>query len=122
MSFPLTHRLTAATPTGTPALSVIDFSIGGLLVEAPEPFEIGSTVHLHLATTDGRLSGTFALRCLHTHPTIGGDRAPHLSALVFAHPLDDAARDALIQLESTGGDEPTPGPRRALRLVGDSRE
>ena len=95
----MTHRsgiqLHAATVTGAPALSVVDFSTGGLLVEAPIPFDIGAVVHLRLSTADGAPCGTFALRCLHAHRT-GADRTPaHLSALVFLHPLDVRTRALL---------------------------
>lgn len=106
------HRLTAATPAGTPALSVIEYSTGGLLVEADVPFEIGAVVHLRLTTVDGRLDGMFALRCLHAHTVITGDHAAYLSALAFVHPLDTDTRDALLP----AGSAPR-GPQRSLRLV-----
>lgn len=98
-------------------MSVIDFSIGGLLVEALEPFTIGATTHLYLAASNGRLNGAFVLRCLHAHRTIADDRVTYLSAFVFAHPLDDATRDALIQAGRANHDDPAPAPRRTLRLA-----
>lgn len=91
-----TPRLLAATASGSPALSVVDFSTGGLLVEAPIPFDIGTVVHLRLSSFDGASCGTFALRCLHAHRTAGIDReTAHLSALVFVDPLDVRTRALL---------------------------
>lgn len=112
-------RLHAATATGTLALSVIDFSLGGLLIEASTPFEVGSEFHLRLSTASGVFAGTFALRCLHSHRSSrNDDQGMHLSALVFVHP-PDAIRETLAHL----WEHPTPPvqrahqPQRALRLV-----
>lgn len=115
---PSPARLRAATATGTPPLSVIDASVGGLLVEADNPFDIGSVVHLQLSTPDGSLCGTFALRCLHTHRAVGRDQTPtHVSALVFVHPPDDRTRDVLSGLgHPVRARRPGDG-RRHLRLA-----
>jgi hypothetical protein len=115
---PSLHRLTATTATGLPVLSVVDYSIGGLLVEASEPFGVGSVAHLHLSTPDGRVNGTFALRCLHTHRTIGPEQAvTHISALVFVHPLDEVTREALSSPGPAERDHVPAESRHLLRLV-----
>lgn len=118
----MTHRseihLHAATVSGAPALSVVDFSTGGLLVEAPIPFDIGAVVHLRLSTADGVPCGTFALRCLHTHRTDGADRTPaHISALVFIHPLDVRTRALLAGPGHAPDREQAPESPRVLRFA-----
>lgn len=116
-------RLTATTATGLPVLSVVDFSVGGLLVEASEPFDVGAVAHLHLATPDGRVNGTFALRCLHTHRTIGPEQAvAHISALVFVHPLDAATHEALSRPGPASRDAGPGDSRQILRLVRSSTD
>jgi hypothetical protein len=115
MSLPSPTRLTAATATGTPTLSIIDCSVGGLLVQATEPFPIGSVVHLRLSTADGGACGTFALRCLHAHRTVGPD---HVPALVFIHPPDGRTRDLLTGLGHAGRPQPPRESRRLLRFTG----
>jgi hypothetical protein len=118
MSLPSHARLRAATTTGVPALSVIDFSLGGLLVQATEPFRVGSVVHLQLSTADGGPCGTFALRCLHTHRAVGPDQTPaHISALVFVHPLDDRTVRLVAGLGHTVHHRHQQQPRNGRRVL-----
>ncbi|MCC7043699.1 MAG: hypothetical protein IT183_07550 [Acidobacteria bacterium] len=117
MSLPSPTRLRAATATGVPTLSVIDFSLGGLLVQATEPFRVGSVVHLQLST-EGGPCGTFALRCLHAHRTLGPDQTPaHISALVFVHPLDDRTVGLVAGLERTVHHRHQQQPRNGRRVL-----
>lgn len=118
MSLPSLTCLMAATATGTPVLSVVDFSGGGLLVQAAEPFPLGSVVHLRLWAADAGRFGTFAFRCLHAHRTDGpGQTRAHISALVFVHPLDERTRRILAGLGHPGR-RPLPRGRRVLRFTG----
>ena len=98
----------------------MDFSIGGLLVEAATPFDIGSEVHLRLATASGVFAGTFALRCLHTHrSSTRADGTRHISALVFVHP-PDAILETLAHLWEHPAAQQSPA-HRGLRLVAHPR-
>lgn len=113
---PSPSLLNAAIATGSPSLTVIDVSSGGLLVQASEPLPIGAVVQLHLSLRDGSLDGTFGLRCLHTHrSTLPEQPTTHVSALVFVHPLDDSTRE---KLERLGDIPPDATPSRGmLRLA-----
>ncbi len=110
-------HLRAMTATGTPALSVVDVSVGGLLVQAAEPFPIGAVVHLQLSVPGNPL-GTFALRCLHAHRTVAPDRTTaHISALVFEHRPDERTRETLAGLGAPERAAPPSGSRRILRFA-----
>ena len=121
MSQPFTERLRAAAATGTPpTLSVIDFSLGGLLVQAEQPFELGSIVRLMLSTADGTTIGTFSLRCLHAHRTAASNATgaeAHISALVFADPLDELTADLLVSLAAPRLPHQPQDRHRGLRLA-----
>lgn len=121
LPLPPATRLRAATATGVPTVSVIDFSRGGLLVQAAEPFRVGAVVHLQLSSADGGPGGTFALRCLHAHRAPGPDQTPgHISALVFVDPLDGrtARRVAGLDLAPPHRAQQQPrSGRRALRFT-----
>jgi hypothetical protein len=111
-------RLRAATASGSPALSVIDFSLGGILVEAEEPFEIGALIHLSLSGADGTSCGTFALRCRHAHRSSVSLETPvFVSALVFVHPLDKQTARLLTRLSEPPCSGPQPASRGGLRLA-----
>jgi hypothetical protein len=118
MTPPFPERLRAATTTGTPVLTVIDFSLGGLLVQASEAFEIGSVVHLTLSAGEEAPVGSFALRCLHAHRTSTSSRTEsHISALVFVYPPDERTAALLSRLGQSRPLDGSPVNGSGLRLA-----
>lgn len=96
-----------------PELTVTDCGSGGLLVRGPHPFAIGSVARLHLSTEDGRLSGTFAVRCVHAHRLPADDSAAHLSTLIFETAIDEPTSAALLD---AGNHTPGSPSLRAHRV------
>jgi hypothetical protein len=88
---PARGRVTAEVADDAQAVTIVDLSQGGFLLESASPFIENSIHQFRIATASGQWLTLLTARSMHTRPT-AGDPAKHLTGFSFVEPLGEEAR------------------------------
>jgi hypothetical protein len=80
------------------SVTVRDISVGGFLIESPEPFPVDAIHQFRVAAPDGGWEEMLTARSVHCRAHGGDGASRYFTGFAFLHPTGPEARSRIMQL------------------------